>query len=223
MTSPSFSPILFNMFKETTILIILSRVVEFLGIITTIFLMFKGYKLKYVYIVGGVVVLSLITSLSGLLVREYFEYIALADLILTATVLGGVVLYVSKNPEKAKDFTPPENCRCPVCDVYIIKEDELCTMKIGNYTYFFDSCDHLVKLMKEIDFFLERKDLPRGEVKDIYVKTKDTGRWKKLENASIVEEEGIYRAYEKPPEGSKVVSLKETLEHFKNIIGGGKV
>ena len=141
--------IFFLMFKETTILIVLSRVVEFLGIITTIFLMFKGYKLRYVYIVGSVVVLSLIFSLSGLLAREYFEYIALGDLLLTASVLGGVIFYVSRNPEKTKDFTPPENCRCPVCKVQIIKEDEICTMKIGGYTYYFDSCDHMIKLMKE--------------------------------------------------------------------------
>lgn len=210
------------MFKETTILIVLSRVVEFLGIITTIFLMFKGYKLRYVYIVGGVVVLSLILSLSGLLAREYFEYIALGDLLLTASVLGGVILYVSRNPEKTKDFTPPENCRCPVCKVQIIREDELCTMKIGGYTYYFDSCDHLIKLMKEADFFLNRNDLPKGEVKDVYVKAKDTGNWKRIEDVHIVEEEGVYRAYEKPQDGKKSIDLKELLEDFKNKMGGGK-
>jgi hypothetical protein len=208
------------MFKETTILIVLSRVVEFLGIITTIFLMFKGYKLKYVYMVGGVVVLSLIFSLTGLLVREYFEYIALADLLMTAGVLGGVILYVAKNPEKAKDFTPPEKCRCPVCNVFIVKEDELCTMKIGNYTYYFDSCDHMVKLMKEVDFFLERNNLPQGDVGEIYVKTKDTGRWKKLENAYIVEEEGVFYAYENPKENA--LELKDILERFKDRIRRGK-
>ncbi len=209
------------MFKETTILIILSRVVEFLGIITTIFLMFKGYKLKYVFIVGGVVVLSLIVSVSGLLVREYFEYIALTDLLITASVLGAVVLYVSKNPEKAKDFTPPEKCRCPVCDVFIIKEDELCTMKVDNYTYFFDSCDHLIKLMQEVDFFLEKKEFPRGDVSDIYVKARDTGRWKKIENVKIVEEEGVYRAYENPPREAKEIPLKELLERFKDKLRRG--
>ncbi len=210
------------MFKETTILIVLSRVVEFLGIITTIFLMFRGYKLKYVYIVGGVVVLSLLISLSGLLARDYFEYIALGDLLLTASVLGGVILYVSMNPEKTKDFTPPERCRCPVCNVQIIKEDELCTMKIGGYTYYFDSCDHLVKLIKEIDFFLTKNNLPSGEVKEIYVKAKDTGNWKKIENVHIVEEEGVYRAYERPQEGKEVLDLKELLENFKNKIGRRK-
>ncbi len=214
--------IFFLMFKETTILIVLSRVVEFLGIITTIFLMFKGYKLRYVYIVGGVVVLSLIFSLSGLLAREYFEYIALGDLLLTASVLGGVIFYVSRNPEKTKDFTPPENCRCPVCKVQIIKEDELCTMKIGGYTYYFDSCDHMIKLMKEAEFFLSRNDLPRGEVKDIYVKAVDTGNWKKIENVHIVEEEGVYRAYEKPQDGKESIDLKELLEDFKNKMRGGE-
>ncbi|WP_457600678.1 hypothetical protein [Hydrogenivirga sp.] len=211
------------MFKETTILIVLSRVVEFLGIVTTIFLMFRGYKLKYVYMVGGIVVLSLISSVAGLLAREYFEYIAIADLLLTAVVLGGVILYVSLNPEKAKDFTPPEKCRCPVCNVLILNEDELCTMKIGNYTYYFDSCDHMVKLMKEIDFFLERNNLPSGNVRDIYVRTKDTKRWKRLENVSVVEEEGVYRAYERPPEGKETLNLKEVLDKFKDRIGRGKV
>jgi len=210
------------MVKETTVLLVLSRLVEFLGIITTIFLMFKGYKLRYVYIVGGVVVLSLVLSLLGLMVKDYLEYIALGDLILTASVLGGVVFYVSRNPEKTKDFTPPERCRCPFCNVQIIKEEELCTMKIGGYTYYFDSCDHLVKLMKEIDFFLTKNDLPRGEVKEIYVKTKDTNRWKRIENAYVVEEEGVYRAYERPGEGKKVLDLKELLENFQNKLRGGE-
>jgi len=210
------------MFKETTILIVLSRVVEFLGIITTIFLMFKGYKLRYVYMVGGVVALSLIVSVMGLLVREYFEYIALADLLMTAGVLGGVIFYVSRNPEKAKDFTPPEKCRCPVCNVLIVKEDELCTMKIGNYIYYFDSCDHMIKLIKEIDFFAENRSIPRGEVRDLYVRAKDTGRWKKLENVKVVEEEGVYRAYESPPEGKEALELKEFLDKFKDRLRGGK-
>lgn len=210
------------MFTETTILIVLSRIVEFMGILATMFLMFKGYKLRYVVIVGGVVVLSLITSLIGLFFRDYLPQIALADLIITGLVLLGVILYVSRNPEKAKDFTPPEKVRCPVCNVQIIKEDELCTMKIGSYTYYFDSCDHLVKLMKEIEFFLERNNLPRGEVRDLYVKTKDTGRWKKLENVFIVEEEGVYRAYEKPQENKKILDLKEILENFKDKIGSRK-
>ncbi len=209
------------MFKETTILIVLSRVVEFLGIITTIFLMFRGYKLRYVYLVGGIVVLSLVSSIAGLLVREYLEYVALADLLITAGVLGGVILYVSKYPEKTKDFTPPERCRCPVCNVQIIKEDEICTMKVGNYTYYFDTCDHLVKLFKEVDFFLSRNDFPKGKVKDIYVKTKDTGRWKKIENAYIVEEEGFYRAYERRQDGKEVLDLKELIENFKKRVGGG--
>ncbi|RLJ70612.1 hypothetical protein BCF55_0889 [Hydrogenivirga caldilitoris] len=210
------------MFKETTILIVLSRVVEFLGIITTIFLMFRGYKLKYVYLVGGVVVLSLISSTAGLLAREYFEYIALADLLLTAGVLGGVVLYVSKNPEKARDFTPPEKCRCPVCKAIIIKEDELCTMKIGSYTYYFDSCDHLIKLMKEIDFFLERESLPFGEVKELYVKAKDTKRWKKLEDVNVVEEGGVFYAYEKVPKGKEAIALKELFNNFKEKLSRRK-
>jgi len=208
------------MFKETTILVILSRVVEFMGIITTIFLMFKGYKLKYVYIVGSVVVMSLLFSLSGIFFRDYFEYIAIGDLILTTAILGGVILYVSRNPEKTRDFTPPEKCRCPVCNVQIIKEDELCTMKIGSYTYYFDSCDHLVKLIKEVDFFLQKNDLPRGEVKEIFVKAKDTGNWKKIENVHIVEDEGVYRAYERPQEGKRTLDLKELLENFKDKIRG---
>lgn len=222
MTRNGAEGILFLMFKETVVLIILSRVVEFMGIIATFFLMFRGYKLRYVYIVGGTVVLSLTLSLSGLLARDYFEYIVLGDLLFTASVIGGVVLYVSRNPEKTKDFTPPENSRCPLCKVQIIKDDELCTMKIGSYTYYFDSCDHLIKLMKEVDFFLSRNDLPRGEVREIFVKTKDTGNWKSIEKAYIVEEEGVYRAYENPQEGKSVVDLKELLENFKNKVGGGK-
>ena len=94
-------------------------------------------------------------------------------------------------------------------------------MKVGNYTYYFDTCDHLVKLFKEVDFFLSRNDFPRGEVKDIYVKTKDTGKWKKIENVYIVEEDGFYRAYEKRQDGKEILDLKELIENFKKSVGGG--
>ncbi len=204
------------MFKISSLLMLITRILEFLGIITTIFLMFKGYKLRYVYIVGGVVVLSILISILGLFFKDYFVYLAVGDLVVTAFVLGGVILYVTLNPEKAKDFTPSDNIRCPVCNVYIINEDGLCTMRIGNYTYYFDSCDHMIKMMKEIDFLLSRRNFPKGEVKDMYVKTKDTGRWKKLEDVYIVEDKGVFYAYEKPPENGNTLDLKEVLDHFKN-------
>ena len=210
------------MFTETTVLIILSRVLEFLGIITTFFLMFKGYKLKYVLIVGGAVVLSIMVSLSGLLVREYFLYLVVADLILTLLIIASVVAYVSKNPEKAKDFTPPEEARCPFCNVKITNEDELCTMKVGGFTLFFDNCHHLIKAMEEVDFLLENRRIPTGEVKEVFIRAVDTGRWLGTEKVKIVEEEGIYRAYENPPEGKDSIDLKQLLENFQNKLRRGK-
>lgn len=208
-------------FKETLILVILTRFVEFLGILATFYLMFKGYRLKYIIVVGGIVLASLLVSVAGFVFREYIALIAAADLVVTALVLLGVLIYVSKNPEKTRDFTPPANARCPVCNVLIINEDELCTMSVGGYTFYFDSCDHLVKLMKEVDFFLEHKKLPKGEVKDVFVKTKDTKRWKKIESVHIVEEGGVYRAYEKEGKGESL-DIKGLLETFKNKLSGGK-
>ncbi len=207
---------------EGMVLIIVSRVLEFIGIIITFFLMFRGYKVKYVAIVGGIVLFSITVSLIGLLFREYLYIIALLDMIFTAIVLFGVVLYVIKHPEKTKDFIPPENARCPFCKVYITREDELCTMKVGSYTYFFDSCDHLIKFMKEADFFIERKELPFGDVRDVFVKTKDTKEWKKIEDVEVVENNGTYEAYVKAPEGKSRINLKEILESFKNKVSGGK-
>ncbi len=199
---------------EGIVLIATSRILEFFGIITTIFLMFKGYRTRYVFMVGGIVLFSVVVSLTGLLYREYIHYIALADIVITSLVLGGIVLYVMRHPERTKDFTPPDSVRCPVCRVFIINEDELCTMRIGHHTYYFDSFDHLVKLMKEIDFFLERNSLPRGEVRDIFVKTRDTGRWRKLEDVHVVEENGTLHALEKPAGGE--INLEELLKAFKD-------
>lgn len=210
------------MFKETTILIVLSRVIEFLGITAVMFLMFKGYKLKYVYIVGGVVLLSISVSLLGLFAREYFEYMALGDLLLTSAILGGLVYYVSRYPEKTKDFTPPDTCRCPVCGVQIIREDELCTMKIGNFTYYFDTCDHFVKLLQEVDFFLGRNALPRGKVKEVYVRAKDTGNWRRADRVYVVEEDGVYVAYEKLPKGKEPLDLEKLLSTFEDKLGRGQ-
>jgi len=201
---------------EGIVLIATSRILEFIGIITTIFLMFRGYKIRYVFMVGGIVLFSIVISLTGLLYREYVHYIALADILITSSVLGGIVFHVVRNPEETRDFTPPDNIRCPVCRVFIIKEDELCTMRIGHHTYYFDSFDHLVKMMKEIDFFLERNSIPRGDVHDVFVKTKDTGRWKKIEDVHALEENGVLSAFENPPEGKAGINLKELLKTFKD-------
>ena len=208
------------MFTETTILIVLSRVLEFLGIITTFFLMFRGYKIKYVLMVGGVVVFSIAVSVSGLLIRDYFLYLVILDLIVTLAVLASVILYVLKNPEKARDFTPPEDARCPFCNVKITSEEEICTMRVGSFTLFFDNCHHLVKAMEEVDFLLENKKIPTGEVKEVFIKAKDTGRWLGVEKVKVVEEEGVYRAYEHTPEGKKPIDLEEILKKFKDKVGG---
>ncbi len=201
---------------EGIVLIATSRILEFIGIITTIFLMFKGYRTRYVFMVGGIVLFSILFSLTGLVYREYVHYIALADILITSLVLGGIVLYVMRHPERTRDFTPPDSVRCPVCRVFIVGEDELCTMRIGHHVYYFDSFDHLVKMMREVDFFLERNSLPRGEVSDVFVRTKDTGRWRRIEEVHAVEEKGVLHALEKPPVGGGELDLKELLETFKD-------
>ncbi|GEM_PF-2373016 len=205
---------------EVIVLIATSRILEFIGIVVTIFLMFRGYKARYILIVGGIVLFSILISLTGLFYREYIHFIALADVIITSIVLGGVILYVSKNPEKARDFTPPDSVRCPVCKVLIVKEEEICTMRIGHHTYYFDSFDHMVKMMKEIDFFIERNSIPKGKVRDVFVKTKDTGRWIRIEKVKVLEKEGVYYAYEKLPEGEEHKDLKELFNRFKNKLRG---
>ncbi len=208
------------MFKETTVLIVLSRILEFFGIIAIMFLMFKGYKLKYVYIVGGVVVLSISLSVAGLLVREYFTLFSLADLFITLSIIGGVILYVIRHPEKTKDFTPPEECRCGFCNAYIVKEDELCTLKVGPYTYFFESCDHMVKFLQEAEFMKERHTFPKGgKVKDAFVKTSDTGNWKKLSDVYIVKEGDTYKAYEKKPQSDQTLNTHDLIKSFEDKIG----
>ena len=208
---------------ELAVVIVLTRLLEAVAIVISIFLAFKGYKLRYVVATASIVFLSILTNLVGLVFREYFPYIASVNFIITALLLGGLVFYVVKNPEKTKNFTPPKGARCPVCNVLIIREDELCTAKIGNYTYFFDTCDHLIQLLKEPDFFVKRGNIFKGNLEEVYVKTKDTGRWKKLENAKIVEEKGKLTPYENPPPNSKVINLKEILDRAKDYLGSGKV
>lgn len=65
---------------------------------------------------------------------------------------------------------------------------------------------------------LEKGSVYSGELKEVFVKTCDTGRWKKLENVWIVQEGEEYRAYENPPEGSKIVNLKEVLDKAKDLL-----
>ncbi|MDQ7082856.1 MAG: hypothetical protein Q9N34_07860 [Aquificota bacterium] len=48
---------------EGMVLVVTSRVVEFIGIIMTFYLFFKGYRAKYVFIVGGIVLISITSSL----------------------------------------------------------------------------------------------------------------------------------------------------------------
>jgi hypothetical protein len=163
--------------------------------------MFKGYKAKYVYLVGGIVLLSITVSLFSLLVREYFLLFALGDILITLALLGGILIYVVRNPEKTKDLTPPEDARCLYCNAYITREEGLCYLKVDSKGIYFDSLDHLKKFMKEVDFFLERKEIPRGRVVEAYAQTSDEGRWKKIEN--IEDEE-----------------LKELFNFFKDRLSG---
>ncbi|WP_461830246.1 hypothetical protein [Aquifex sp.] len=203
---------------ELAIVFIATRFLELVGIILSIILIFKGYKLRYVLATAGIVILSILITVLALAFREYFLQIAIADFVITAILLTALFVYVFKNPEKTRDFSPNYKVRCPFCGVLILKEDELCTLKIGDYNYYFESCDHLVKLLKDIDYFLEKGSIYSGELKEAFVKTCDTGRWKKLENAKIVQEGREYKAYENPPEGSKIVNLKEILDKAKDIL-----
>ena len=203
---------------ELAVVFIATRFLELVGIILSIILIFKGYKLRYVLATAGIVILSILITVLALAFREYFLPIALADFAITAVLLIGLFTYVIKNPEKTRDFSPNYKVRCPFCGVLILKEDELCTLKIGDYSYYFESCDHLVKLLKDIEYFLEKGSVYSGELKEAYVKTCDTGKWKKLENVKIVQEGREYKAYENPPQGSKIVNLKEILDKAKDIL-----
>ncbi len=197
------------------LLFVTSRIAEFAGIIITIFLLFRGYKAKYAYIVGVIVLLSIVTSLFSLYFKEYFLQLAIGDILVTLVLLIGVTIYVVRNPEKTRDFTPPDDARCLYCNAYITREEGLCLMKINNRTYYFDSFDHLVKLMKESDYFLEKGDLPRGKIHEIFVKTNDTGNWKRFENVIPERNGDELVALER---GKRRSDLKELLEDFKNRV-----
>jgi hypothetical protein len=202
------------------VLVVTSRIVEFLGIIMTFYLFFKGYKAKYVFVVGGIVLLSITSSLVSLFVRDYFYHIALGDLAVTCLLLFGVLLYVVRNPEKTRDFTPPEDARCPFCNALIVREEGLCTMRVGNHVLFFDSCDHLVRFLKEAEFLLAKGKVPKGKVSDVFLKTADTGVWRTPDKVKVVEREGTYTAYENPPGEGESLDLKGLLADFKNKVGG---
>ncbi len=205
---------------EGMLLVVTSRIVEFLGIVLTFYLFFKGYKAKYVFMVGGVVLLSISSSLVGIFIRDYFYHIAIGDLLITCLILLGILIYVVRNPEKTKDFTPPEDARCPFCNALIVKEEDLCTMKIGNHTLFFDSCDHMVRFIKEADFLLNSGKVPKGEVSEVFLRTTDTGVWRSASKVHVVEREGTFRAYEKPPEGAEPLDLEGLLADFKDKVRG---
>ena len=204
---------------ELAVVFIATRFLELLGIILSIILVFKGYKIRYVLATAGIIGLSILITALGLAFKGYFLPIALANFGITAILLVALFTYVFKNPEKTRDFSPSYRVRCPFCGVLILKEDQLCALKIGDYTYYFDSCDHLIKLLENIEYFLEKSSVYPGELKEVFVKTCDTGRWKKLENVKIVQEGEEYKAYENPPQGSKIVNLKEVLDKAKDLLG----
>ena len=203
---------------ELAFVFIATRFLELIGIILSIVLIFRGYKLRYVIVTAGILILSILITVLALAFREYFFEIALANLGITALLLMGLFFYVFKNPEKTRDFSPNYRVRCPFCGVIISRDDELCTLKIGDYSYYFESCDHLVKLLKEPEYFLERGVIYGGEVKEAFVKTCDTGKWKNLEKVKVVRKGNEYKAYEHPPEGAKLVNLKEILDKAKDIL-----
>ncbi|GAB6066501.1 hypothetical protein JCM9492_15960 [Aquifex pyrophilus] len=204
---------------EVAVVIVMTRFLEAIAIVLAIYLALKKYKLRYVIAPAGIVFLSVLTNLIGLIYREYFPVIASVNFLITALLLSLLVFYVVKNPEKTRDFTPPKETRCPVCNVLILREDELCTAKIGDYTYFFDTCHHLVQLLREPEYFLEKGSVFKGDIKEIFVKTKDTKRWKKLDNVKLVEENGKVVPYENPPQNAKVLDPKELLRGAQNVLG----
>ena len=206
---------------EVAVVIIMTRFLEAVAIVLAIYLALKKYKLRYVIAPAGIVFLSVITNLLGLIYRDYFPVIASVNFLTTAILLFLLVYYVVKNPEKTRDFTPSKDTRCPVCNVLILREDELCTAKIGDYTYFFDNCHHLVQLLQEPQYFLERGSVFKGDIKEIFVKTKDTKRWKKFNDVKLVEENGRVVPYENPPKGAKVLDPEELLSNAQNILGRG--
>ncbi|NPA32597.1 MAG: hypothetical protein GXO04_03120 [Aquificae bacterium] len=206
---------------ELALVIVLTRFLEALAIVLSIFLAMKGYKLRYVVLTVLLVALSVGVSVGALAFREHFALIVSANLLLTFTLLSLLILYVVKNPERTKSFSPPPGARCPVCNVLILRDDDICTAKIGDYTYFFDSCDHLVQLLKDPKFFLERKSVYPGKLKEVYVKTKDTKRWKDIKNVKLVERDGKLFAYEKAHSSAESVSTEELLKRAQNVLGGG--
>lgn len=201
---------------EGMFLFVTSRIAEFAGIIMTIFLMFKGYKAKYVYLIGAIVLISITLSLFSLLYREYFLILATGDILLTLTLLLAILVYVIKNPEKTKDFTPPEDARCPYCNAYITSEKEISIMTIANRTLYFDSADHLVRFLREADFFIEKGDLPEGEVGEVFFKIPEKGEWRSAQRVRI-EVNGdryIATASDEPDP-----LLKKLLDGLKNRLG----
>ncbi|MDQ7082855.1 MAG: hypothetical protein Q9N34_07855 [Aquificota bacterium] len=92
---------------------------------------------------------------------------------------------------------------------------------MGNHTLYFDSCDHLIRFLQEVDFLLKAGKVPKGKVSDVFLKTADTGSWRSASRVRVVERDGGYTAYEKPPEGGKVLDLEGLLADFQHKLGIG--
>ncbi len=200
---------------EGMLLFITSRIAEFVGIILTIFLLFRGYRAKYVYLIGGIIIMSIILSLLSLVFKEYFLPIAIGDIVITLLLLGAILLYVVKNPEKTRDFTPPEDARCFYCNALIQKEDNLCLIRIGGATLYFDSFEHFLKFLREYDYFMREKGLPRGRVEDMFVKTYDTGEWRKVERVSVGKRGEELVALS---DGGSSGELEKLIENFRKAV-----
>ncbi len=203
---------------EAVFLVALSRAMELLGIVIIIILAMNKIHPKYIYIIAGLIVSSVLFSIVSLFFKGIFYPLSIGFTFLVGLISAGIGIYAYTNKEKTVYLVPEEGERCPVCSKYIRQDlPTLTYLKIDNIELFFDNFDHLIKFLRDLDFYKKMKGLPirSGKVDEILVRAKDTGNFKYPQNLYVVLEGEEFVAYEKEPKGGEYYTFKEILEGAK--------
>lgn len=200
------------------ILIVSSRFLELVGIIMIIFFAIKKYKARYIYYTTFIIFVSISISAAAIFLKEYFIPLSIASTVISSLLLLGLIIYVIKHREETLDIQPQEGERCPVCTAFVRDTTEgLSTLTVDDVTLFFDSPLHLLKFMEDPLFYIKQRRLPvtKLEFENIFIKSKDTKKFREPSHLRFVYRGEDIEAFENPPKGEETYTFEDILKRMK--------
>ncbi len=200
------------------ILIVSSRFLELVGIIMIIFFAIKRYKARYIYYTTLIIFVSISISAAAIFLKEYFVPLSIASTVISSLLLLGLIIYVIKHREETLDIHPQEGERCPVCTAFVKDTMEgLSTVTVDDVTLFFDSPLHLVRFLEDPIFYIKQRRIPvsKLEFENLFIKAKDTKRFREPSHLKFVYEGEELEAFENPPKGKESYTFEAILKRIK--------